>query len=200
MLLFLQLPGPPHQHLQRARHSTAMLQLCGSLPFTDQHTAQHSSGLCQAHMQLLPPSPMHPGLAAMCAPSCAPQGGTPVKGEAHHAHTSSAPGAPLPIDPALHSTSTGTYSLHGTAAADDTASEVAPSEYGTRVGSRLSMRHEWEGADDGGSQKGTLKGMFKKQKKSKQYELDALRCGSPSAYKCGCVQFLLLGSANCPVA
>ena len=75
----------------------------------------------------------------------------------------------------LNSISTGAYSQHGTAAADDTMSEVAPSEYG-RVGSRMSMRHEWEGADDGGSQKGTLKGMFKKQKKCKQIELDALRC------------------------
>lgn len=45
------------------------------------------------------------------------------------------------------------------------------------MGSRLSMRHDWEGGgDDGsGSQKGTLKGMFKKHKKSKQIELDALR-------------------------
>lgn len=44
------------------------------------------------------------------------------------------------------------------------------------MGSRMSMRHEWEGPDDGSSsQKGTLKGMFKKQKKSKQIELDALR-------------------------
>lgn len=46
------------------------------------------------------------------------------------------------------------------------------------MGSRMSMRHEWEGPDDGSSsQKGTLKGMFKKQKKSKQIELDALRWG-----------------------
>jgi hypothetical protein len=40
----------------------------------------------------------------------------------------------------------------------------------------MSMRHDWDGGDDGSSsQKGTLKGMFKKQKKSKQIELDALR-------------------------
>jgi hypothetical protein len=75
----------------------------------------------------------------------------------------------LPIDPALNSISTGTYSQH-----DDAASEIAPSEYG-RVGSRMSMRHDWDNPDEGGSQKGTLKGMFKKQKKSKQIELDALR-------------------------
>lgn len=71
---------------------------------------------------------------------------------------------------------TGGHSQHGLAV-DDTASEVAPSEYG-RVGSRMSMRHDggWDGSEDaGGSQKGTLKGMFKKQKKSKQIELDALR-------------------------
>jgi hypothetical protein len=47
----------------------------------------------------------------------------------------------------------------------------------------MSMRHEWEGGDDGSSsQKGTLKGMFKKQKKSKQIELDALRYADVTAY------------------
>jgi hypothetical protein len=65
---------------------------------------------------------------------------------------------------------------------------MAPSEYGTRVGSRLSMRHEWEagGEDGSGSQKGTLKGMFKKHKKSKQIELDALRwvVVSPCVSRC----------------
>lgn len=95
-------------------------------------------------------------------------------------------------------TSTGPHSQYG--ADTDAASEVAPSEYtvGGRVGSRMSMRHEggyayggggggsimgWGdgpggGGDDSSSQKGgaTLKGMFKKQKKSKQIELDALRC------------------------
>lgn len=85
----------------------------------------------------------------------------------------------MPIDP-----STTGGSQHGCsvgAGGDDAASEVAPSELLGR-GSRLSMRHEfnnsWEVAteDGGDSRKGTLKGMFKKQKKSKQIELDALRC------------------------
>lgn len=109
------------------------------------------------------------------------QGGTLAKGEAghfHHHHQSSTGNpAALPMEPNLASISTGAHSHQGTVV-DDAASEAAPSEYYGRVGSRLSMRQEgmWEvGTEDGGSQKGTLKGMFKKQKKSKQIELDALR-------------------------
>lgn len=65
--------------------------------------------------------------------------------------------------------------------ADDAASELAPSELGRGGGSRMSMRYELpgrqEGEEGGDSRKGTLKGMFKnKNKKSKQIELDALRC------------------------
>jgi hypothetical protein len=64
--------------------------------------------------------------------------------------------------------------------ADDAESEVA-SEMGR--GSRMSMRYDLGSRagdeEGGGSGKNTLKGMFKnKNKKSKQIELDALRCGT----------------------
>lgn len=63
--------------------------------------------------------------------------------------------------------------------ASDAASEVAPSEIGRGV-SRLSSRYPesvWElGTEDGGySRRGTLTGMFRKHKKAKAIELDALR-------------------------
>jgi hypothetical protein len=111
--------------------------------------------------------------------------------------SSSSAAAALPIDPTVGAASSGSYggsySHHSLGhvsqsfqqqqqPADDTLSEVAPSELGR--GSRLSMRYPessvWEvGTEDGGdSRKGTLKGMFKKQKKSKQIELDALRCAA----------------------
>jgi hypothetical protein len=63
---------------------------------------------------------------------------------------------------------------------DDACSEsVAMSELGR--GSRASTRHDSRDFDESdkystiGSNKGTLKGMFKKSKKNKQIELDALR-------------------------
>lgn len=68
-----------------------------------------------------------------------------------------------------------------TAAGDDAASEAA-SELG-RGSSRLSVRYELGSRADGDEveRKGSLKGMFRKAKKSKQIELDALRQGRGGA-------------------
>lgn len=72
-------------------------------------------------------------------------------------------------------------SAYAASEADDAASELAPSELGRGGESRMSMRYELPGRQEGeeGDRKGTLKGMFKsKNKKSKQIELDALRCAT----------------------
>jgi hypothetical protein len=128
----------------------------------------------------------------VCCPQAHSSSCSPVKVDAGHSQHCG-PIGPLPIDPTLCSISTGSGTAHSSqhgptaaaaaaaALADDAVSELAPSEYGGRVGSRLSMRLDggWEGGldDSSSSTKGTLKGMFKKQKRSKQIELDALRWG-----------------------
>lgn len=88
----------------------------------------------------------------------------PAAGTTHHGRSDSLGGGP---------SASATSAASQQAAADD-ASEVA-SETGRS--SRNTYRYELGRPADGEeSGKSTLKGMFKKNKKSKQIELDALRC------------------------